>query len=363
MEKKFLLAAHRALNLTAARFFKLKKFFGGNWEKIWHAEIADLRAAELDPRGAEKFLRNRKKISPDAEIEKIEKCGAQILVLGEKNFPQQLENIPQPPVILFCRGEILPTDFPSISVVGSRKITNYGRRAAEKIVGEIADAGISIISGLAFGADTVAHEIALAHNSRTIAVLGNGIDKIYPQKNFHFAEKFLAEKRGAILSEYFPGTEIRPENFPTRNRIVAGLSLATIVLEAADRSGTLITAGLAAEQGREIFAVPGEIFSKNSVGTNKLILRGNAHPAISGAQILEHLKLKNISEKKAAKKKIPTTEIEQKILRIFGDEKIHIDEIIRAAAVSGAVVSSNISILEIKGLIKNLGNQFYAKNF
>jgi DNA processing protein len=360
---KYMVAVHRAMNLTFLRYKKLKSFFANDWQKVWGANIRDLQASELDTPGISNFLQSREKISPEKEMELLKKCGAEVLVYGEKDYPQNLANLYSPPVLLFCRGKILPTDFPAISVVGSRKLSSYGQRAIEKIVGEISREGVTIVSGLALGADFQAHRTALNNGARTIAVLGSGIDNISPKTNENLAEKFLAEEKGAILSEYLPGTEIRPENFPVRNRIVAGLSRAVIVIEAAIKSGSLITAELAVNQGKEVFAVPGEIFAKNSAGTNQIIWKGQAAPAISGHQILEDLGMKNIAKKKEAQKLIPTTEIEDQVLALFTEDKMPINDIFRQSDLAQSVISSTLAILEIKGLVKNLGNQIYSKNF
>lgn len=363
MDTKFLVALHRGMNLTFLRFQKLKSYFGGDWAAAFHAGKRELLEAGLDLRGVEKFLANRDQINPEHEQALLEKCGARVLIHGEKNFPQPLEHIPQPPVLIFCRGKLEETDFPAIAVVGSRKVSSYGRRVAEKIVGELADAGITIVSGLAFGADTLAHKVALEHGSRTIAVLGNGIDTVYPQTNKSFAETFLKEDRGVLLSEYLPHTEMHPEYFPVRNRIVAGLAKATLILEAAERSGSLITAELAVDQGREVFSVPGEIFAEQSAGCNQLLAKGQAAPALSGLQILAALGLGNLQEKKSAQKTIPTTETEGKILALFENgEKQHLDDLVRSSPFPPPVTSSTLSILEIKGLVRNLGNQTYVKN-
>ncbi|MCF7831053.1 DNA-processing protein DprA [Candidatus Gracilibacteria bacterium] len=289
MDLKFLLATHRALNLTPTRFQKLQLYFKDDWEKVFKAQITELQQAGLDPKGIEKFLTSRENIIPYKEKERVDKCGAQVLIYGQDNYPENLKNIPFPPVILFLRGHLQEEDCPCISVVGSRDISSYGEMAIQNIVAKIAQKGITIVSGLAIGADTLAHRMALEHGARTIAVLGSGIDDIYPVRNKELAENFLRYGQGAILSEYLPGTPIRPENFPLRNRIISGLSQATIVIEAKEKSGSLITAQTAIDQGKEVFAVPGSIFAENSKGTNQLILWGGVHPALSGEQILEQL--------------------------------------------------------------------------
>ncbi len=358
----FLVAIHRACNLTFTRYGHLKRFFNDDWERVWKSHISEWQKAGIDVRAIKSFFANRDKISPEKEVSLLQKCGAQILFCDAPEYPLHLRQIHNPPVLLFCRGDLQADDFPSVSVVGSRKLSRYGQRAAELIVGQLADSGVTIISGLAFGADLVAHRIALEHGSRTIAVLGNGIDTIYPATNKSFAERFISEHRGAILSEYLPGTECRPENFPTRNRLVSGLSRATIILEAATKSGSLITAELAIQQNRDLFAVPGEIFSKNSEGCNHLISIGNAAPALSGESILQTLSFHNLASKKSAKRALPATQNENLVLNIFDDHnELHIDEVLRLANLPKTVASSVVSILEIKGLLKNLGNQTYVR--
>jgi len=360
--ERYLLALHRACNLTFIRYQRLNSFFKGDFERAWKANIKDWQQADLDVRAIKYFFANRANISPEKELAGLRKCGAKTLIHGTPEYPLSLTNIHNPPALLFCRGELLPEDFPSVSVVGARKISRYGQRAAELIVGQLADAGITIVSGLAFGSDTLAHRIALEHGSRTIAVLGNGIDEIYPAMNQQFAEKFLREKRGVIVSEYLPGTEGRPEFFPVRNRIVAGLSRATIVLEAAIKSGSLITAELTIQHGRELFVVPGDIFSKNSEGCNDLLVRGSAAPVLSGKQILESLEFHHLAAKKRIKKEIPMTENESLVLKTFEDQsEWHIDDLLRVIELPGTVISSVISILEIKGVVQNVGSQTYSR--
>ena len=361
--ESFLVAIHRACNLTFSRYRKLQSFFHDDWERVWNAKIGEWQQSDIDSRAIQSFFANRVKINPEQEIEKLLRCGAQVLRYGTAEYPESLLHIHNPPVLLFCRGRLSPDYFPSISVVGSRKISCYGQRVAEFLVGQLADAGVTIVSGLAFGADTVAHRISMEHGSRTIAVLGNGIDEIYPAANTVFAEKFLLEQRGVLLSEYLPGTEVRPEFFPVRNRIVSGLSRATIVLEAASKSGSLITAELAIQQNKELFVVPGDIFSKNSSGCNRLLVQGSATPALSGDQILQALDFRFLSSKKEVKQNLPKTENETQILSAFEDfSERHIDDLLRIIDLPDSVISSTLSILEIKGLVRNMGNNVYVSS-
>jgi DNA processing protein len=342
----------------------LKSFFENDWERAWKGSISEWQQANIDIRAIQSFFSNKTGISPEKEMDRLNKCGARILLYGASEYPPSLSQIHNPPVLLFYRGTLHADYFPSISVVGSRKISRYGQRAAELIVGQLADAGITIVSGLAFGTDTVAHRIAIEHGARTIAVLGNGIDTIYPVANQKFAEKFLAEGNGVLISEYLPGTEGKPEFFPVRNRIVSGLSRATIVIEATRQSGSLITAELAMQQNREVFAVPGEIFSKNSEGCNELLSKGSAAPALSGEQILLALDFRHLASKKSIQCAVPMTENEEQILKVFEDQsEWHIDDLLRIVSLPSSVTSSTISILEIKGFIRNSGNHIYSRIF
>ncbi len=360
---EFLLAVHRTVNLTFLRFSKLKEFFHHDWKSVWNGKINEWQQSGVDKLGIEKFFGNRKNIDPEKEGDRVKKCGAKILIYGEQAYPFPLLTISNPPTVLFIKGDLLETDFPSVSVVGSRGVSAYGRRVIEEIIGKIAESGITIVSGLAIGADTLAHKTALKNKSRTICVLGNGIDFVYPEQNQRFAEQIIREKKGAIISEYFPGESARPENFPVRNRIVAGLSKITIVIEAAEKSGSLITAQLALEEGREVFAAPGDIFSKNSKGTNTLLLKSEAAPLLSAQQILELLGISVLDSQKRMKQNIPFTDEEKEILELFGTEhRMHINELIQKSKYPSSAISSRLALMELRGIVKNVGNQMYIRS-
>ncbi len=360
---KYLLALHRGLNLTSHRFEKLKIYFQSDWKRCYTAKISEWQRAEVDEKGITKFFSKRPELNPDKELALLHQCNATVLIKGTSQYPHSLLHTYDAPPLLFCRGNLKENDFPSISVVGSRKISSYGKRAGEQIVKELALRGITIISGLAYGVDMLAHQTAVAHQSRTIAVLGNGIDSIYPQAHSKQAEHWLEEDKLVILSEHLPGTPGIPEYFPRRNRIVTGLSRATIVVEAAAKSGSLISAELALEQNREVFAVPGEIFSPTSTGCNQLIADQKAIPALSGDQILSHLGLNNLSEQRQAQTQIPKIGIEADILRLFqGNEKYHIDDLSRNSVIPHHQLTSTLMIMEMKGLVQQLSNQLYVKN-
>ncbi len=360
----YLVAIHRCINLTQKRYKYLKTFFKNDFKKAFKASICDWQQAGLEKKVIEKFFTDRTKTNPKKEIELLGKCDASVIVCDSSDLFLSLKNIHNPPVLLFVRGEILETDFPSISVVGSRKISPYGKRAAHFILEDIVRENITIVSGLAYGTDGLAHQIALDNGGRTIGVLGNGIDEICPKRNKNLGERILTENRGAIISEYLPGTGGRPENFPVRNRIVAGLSRGTILIEAAKRSGTLITARLANEMGREVFAVPGEIFSKTSEGTNQLISDGAAHLALSGASIIETLNFHHHKITKETRKDFPLSDTDRIILQVFdGRSKLHIDDIYNLCSLENSVISSTLLLLEMRGIVHNLGNQTYDYNY
>jgi len=362
MQLASLLVIHKAMNLTFLRFSRLKSFFQQDWERCLRASEQEIFSAGIDKLGAEKFFHLRKSFSPEEEILRLEKLSVHVLVWGNPNYPSPLSTIAQPPVILFVRGKIKEEDFPSLAIVGSRIPTNYGKRVLEHFLQTIAFQRITVVSGLALGIDTIAHEQAIAHGTRTIAVLGSGIDLFYPRANERFAKKFLEEEKGVIVSEYFPGMEPCPEYFPVRNRIIAGLSRATLVIEAGEKSGSLITAQFALEEAREVFAVPGDIFSRLSKGTHALLFQG-AQLATSPETVLACFDVKKSTFQQEARNQLALSEIEQQILQLFHTEqRRHINDLIHDSNLSSATITAQVSLLEIKGLLKNIGNQIFEKH-
>lgn len=229
---------------------------------------------------------NRKNIDPESYADSIKKDGINWVTIYDKNYPKFLKEIYNPPVVLYYRGEIKPEDQKAIAIVGSRKMTDYGKVITRQFSKELSEANLTIVSGLARGVDTQAHLGAIEAGGRTLAVLGGGLNRIYPPENKGLAEKIA--KSGAVISEFLPNGVCKPGNFPSRNRIISGLSLAVLVTEAASSSGSLITAKLALEQGRDVFAVPGPITSELSRGPIDLIRTG-AIPVANAQEILEEL--------------------------------------------------------------------------
>lgn len=275
-----------------------------------------------------------------------------------KKYPKLLKEIFKPPV-LYIRGNFQKTDKHSLAIVGTRTPTHYGKQVAEKFTYELAQAGFTIVSGLAMGIDALVHKTALQAKGRTIAVLGSGIDdkSLYPQENKKLAQKI--EKSGAVISEYPVGTSGRPGYFPQRNRIISGISLGVLIIEAGFKSGALITARCAIDQNREVFCVPGSILSEKSVGPNNLIKLG-AKLVTRIEDILEELNLTQSLKLFETKKIIGDNAEEKKILKFINYEPVHIDELIKQTKLNTAIINATLSIMEIKNKIKNMGGGNYV---
>jgi DNA processing protein len=265
--------------------------------------------------------------------------------------------IDQPPPVLYLRGQLLPEDSWAVAIVGTRRVTSYGRGIAEEIASFLVSNGITVVSGLARGVDACAHQAALQAGGRTLAVLGSGVDRIYPPEHRRLADRII--EQGAVLSDYVPGTPPESSNFPPRNRIISGLSMAVVVIEAGETSGALITAEFAAEQGREVFAVPGNILAPQSKGTNKLIQQG-ALPLLSASDIMQALNLSLVGHYKAARKALPADEMEQLIMDTLGDEPMHVDEVRELTSMSIEKVTATLALMELKGLVRQAGTMHYV---
>jgi DNA processing protein len=260
--------------------------------------------------------------------------------------------------VLYLRGELLPEDDWSVAIVGTRRMTVYGRQVAEDIASLLARSGVTVVSGLARGVDSAAHQAALKAGGRTLAVLGNGVDQVYPPEHRRLAEEIISH--GALISDYPPGTHPDSANFPPRNRIISGLSQAVVIVEAGFTSGALITASFAAEQGRDVFAVPGNILAPQSKGTNRLIQNG-AHPLLDPQEILEMLNLTMLNEKRAARIILPDDPTEARLYQVLGAEPLHIDEIGAQAGLPIEQVSAALAMMELKGMVRQVGGmQFIA---
>lgn len=323
----------------------------------WEATADELRAAGLDSRALQSLLTERAKLDLDAEMARLEKAGVQVVTWQSSDYPESLRNIYHPPPVLYLRGSLSPADEWAVSVVGTRRATVYGKEAARHIAGELTRAGVTVISGLARGIDTAAHQAALDAGGRTVAVLGSGVDVAYPTENRRLMQRIV--EHGAVLSEYSLGTPPEGSNFPPRNRIISGLSLGVVIVEAGERSGALITADYAAEQGRDVFAVPGNMFNRTFRGCNRLIQQG-AKLVLGVEDILEELNLTMVAQQLELQAVVPENETESLLLGFLSSEPLHVDEMVRRAALPISEVSSTLALMELKGMIRQVGGMNYV---
>jgi DNA processing protein len=354
-QKPYWVGFNLVKGIGAVRLAALVDYFGSP-EEAWKAPAADLYAVNLPQKSIESLITTRKEIDPEEIFEKITSNGIQIITRDDPEYPERLACIDQPPPVLYCRGTIKPEDRWSVALVGTRRVTSYGRQVTEQLATYLARNGITVVSGLARGVDGTAHQAVLNNGGRTIAILGSGLDQIYPPEHRALAEKII--ENGAIISDYFPDTPPDAANFPPRNRIIAGLSLATVVIEAGEKSGALITATFAAEQGREVFAVPGPIYAPQSKGTNRLISEG-AQPMLSPEDILEALNLKKVDQYKQASLLLPVDELEEKLLGILDLEPVYIDDIQSRSGYPVEKVAAALTMMELKGMVRQIGGMTY----
>ena len=352
------LALNRVRGVGPARFRLLVEYFGSA-RGAWEAEPGDWRAMGMDERTSAAFGRQRTLITPDGELETMARLRVAALRVVDAAYPRLLKEIPAPPPVIYVRGRLEPGDELALAVVGTRRVSAYGRTVTERLVSELAAQGVTIISGLARGVDTCAHAAALAAGGRTIAVQGCGPDLVYPPENARLAARIV--EQGAVVTEFPPQTQPEAGNFPARNRIISGLSLATLVTEAPAASGALITARFAGEQGRDVFAVPGAITSPGSGGVNRLIQDG-AKLIIAPEDILIELNVSQAPQEIHLREVLPADETEAalvKLLRVAGDPQ-HIDDLCRASGLPTARVSGALAMMELKGLALLVGPMTYA---
>jgi DNA processing protein len=357
-DTKYWVAFSRISSVGRARYERLERYFG-LLERAWEASGSELIAAGIEEKVASSIVAQRRSVTPDAEIEQLQRLDIQALTWNDPRYPPRLKQIYERPPVLFCRGRIEEQDEWAVGVVGTRRATTYGRQAAETITGDLARQQITIISGLARGIDTTAHQAALQAGGRTIAVLPCSVDQVYPVQNARLAQSI--REHGALVSEYPPGMPIHREFFFRRNRIVAGMSLGVLVVEAGERSGALLTAKNALEENREVFAVPGSIFSPYSRGANELIQQSGAKLVREARDILAELNLTMVSEQVEVQQALPADETELTLLKFLGAEPAHIDEIGRQAQLAPAVVSGALALLELKGYVRQVGGLNFVR--
>lgn len=294
---------------------------------------------------------------PQKELEKLIKYDVGYMTIYDKEYPASLKQAPDCPMILYIKGNPAVLSGNILGIVGSRKYTSYGQKYAYKFAKELTQSGLTIVSGMALGIDAFAHSGTVDGGGQTIGVLGCGLDKIYPVSNFQVGQEII-KSGGALISEFSLGTPPMKQNFPARNRIIAGLSLGVLVIEAAKQSGALITAYQALEYNREVFALPGNIDSENSKGTNRLIKEG-ANLVETPEDILLALNIQKHTSQEKAKVLLPESDDEIRICEALKKGELLIDEIVRETKISIVAVNSGLTFLEMKGLAENLGGGRY----
>jgi DNA processing protein len=329
----------------------------GSVEGAWHAPSDALRRSGLERRALENFLQTRARVDLEQEARRIADAGVRVFTWEDSDYPQLLREIPAPPPLLYVRGGLEPDDAWAVAVVGTRRASVYGKEVTRRLTGDLARSGITVVSGLARGIDGVAHRTALEAGGRTVAVLGCGVDQVYPPEHQELARQIL--RRGALVSEYPLGTPPEARNFPPRNRIISGLSLGVLITEAGRRSGALITADYAAEQGRDVFAVPGSILAAGCAGANRLIQDG-AKMVLETADLLHELNLTMVSDQSQARQVLPDNEIEATILASLSGEPTHVDDLGRVIGLPIAQVTSALALMELKGMVRQVSGMKYV---
>ncbi len=340
----------------AVRFKALLDKFGSA-EAAWEASPNALIEAGLSRKIVESFQRLRRDVSLEQVWDRLLSMGVIVLTWDDEAYPNSLKQIDQPPPVLYTLGQLLPEDEWAVAIVGTRRVTSYGRQVAEDVATTLAHNGVTVVSGLARGVDSIAHQAALNAGGRSLAVLGSGVDIVYPPENRKLAAQLV--EQGALVSDYALGTPPDGLNFPPRNRIISGLSKAVIIVEAGDTSGALITATFAAEQGRDVFAVPGNINAPQSRGTNRLI-RDGAQPLLNPQDVLEALNLTMITEHKAVRVAMPSDPVESRLYRLLSQQPMHVDEIRVEADMPIEIVSATLAMMELKGMVRQVGGMNYV---
>ncbi len=357
-ELKYWISFSRVSRVGRARTALLEGHFG-SLAAAWVASASELQQAGLDRRTSRHVVDARDKIDPDVELERIVQSGVDALTWHDEGYPPRLKEIYDKPPVLYVKGSILPEDEHSVAVVGTRKTTAYGREAARQLTEDLAKAGVAIVSGLARGVDGIVHRAALDGGARTIAVLGSGVDVIYPAEHRSLAERIAAN--GAVVSEHPLGARPDAQNFPRRNRIISGMSLGTLVIEAPEGSGALLTARHALEQDREVFAVPGSILSPMSRGANNLIRDSGAKLVTCADDVLEELNLSSLDHQLELAAFFPEDEAQAAVLKFVTFDPIHIDEITRNSALAVSTVSGALTMMELRGVVRQVGGMNYVR--
>ena len=356
-DTKYWIGFNLVKGIGPVRLEKLLTYFG-NLQDAWFSPRSHLAAAGLNTKLCEQVVQIRKDADLDKLVEDLQAGDVQVLTWDDPSYPERLRGISQSPFVIYLKGDLKDEDIWSVAVVGTRRYSAYGRQITELLVETLADHGITIVSGLARGIDGIAHKLALESGGRTLAVLGSGLDKIYPPEHQELAE--MIRQQGGVISEYPPGTPPDGSNFPPRNRIISGLSKAVLVIEAGQKSGALITANYAAEQGKEVFAVPGKVTAPLSKGTNQLIKLG-AHPLLEAQDVLDFLNMKLVERQQVVRRSLPGDHKEALLFSAVGDDPLHVDELSQMTELAIEEVTATLAIMELKGLVqKTFGMKYIA---
>lgn len=357
-EKEGLIALASFVPFGPARIKLLLSYFGSA-RQCWKTPVSELLKLGLGKEKIELFEKHRKEFDSRNYNLALRKEGIEVITYTEASYPLALKDIEAAPLVLYVKGSLEGLRASCIAIVGSRKMTSYGREVAHTLSSQLASMGLTIVSGLARGVDTQAHIGALEVGGRTIAILGCGLDQVYPLENTKLAKTIIA-KSGAIISEYPIGYPALPINFAARNRIISGLSKAVVVVEGTKNSGTLLTASHAAEQGRTVFAVPGPITSPLSEAP-LFLLQNGAKLLTSAKDIFEELDIDFKVSRQEVERTLPETKEEVDLLALLDSEPLHLDELARISSLDIGSVSARLTIMEIKGLVKDLGAGVYKK--
>ncbi len=330
----------------------------GNIRDAWNASAIDLARSGINSSCIESLLAARNNLDLDKLLEQLERQSIHVICWDDPGYPVILREIEAPPPVLYMKGEFSQQDEISIAVVGTRRPSPYGRAVTVEIVETLACAGITIISGLARGIDAIAHQTALSAGGRTAAVLGSGIDHIYPPEHGTLAIKIA--RHGAVITDYPLGTRPEGKNFPPRNRIISGLSRIVIVVEAGEDSGALITSSFAADQGRDVYAVPGSIFSPGSHGPHKLIENG-ASILKRPEDVLEALQMELVREEKRVRSILPENDVERRVLECMSPDPMHVDDVRIKVNLPVQETTAALTMLELKGRVRRVGAMQYVR--
>lgn len=360
-ERQYWLGFSYAKGFGPVRVRRMLDIFG-SLQNAWKASRSDLRTAGVDTRTMDAFLDMRDRFNLDAELARLDKLGIGLLTWDDDDYPtllKQLRPIDEAPPVLYIKGSLVETDEWAVAIVGTRGVSAYGRHITHELASSLAANGLTIVSGLARGADAEAHKAALEAGGRTIAVLPCGLDDIYPPEHRLLAAQII--QQGALVGIFPPGTQPLSTNFPARNRVISGLARGVVVTEAGEHSGALLTAAAALEQGREVFAVPGNITAQGSTGTNRLIQDG-AHPVLTPEDVLSTLNLETVFIHAQARQELPSLGPgEERLLASMSGEPMHIDDLSNRCQLPVSVVSSTLVMLELKGLVRQVASMTYVR--